>query len=90
MGERMRVEDQRRIFQRVKDTHIALSLAAVGHAGYEFREERIKFNVPVSRMMPMVSPRTAHIFSEAGGNFGEFARWMRDKHPLSRAVDRPV
>ncbi len=90
MGERMPVEKQRNVFQRVKDTHISLSLAAVSYAGYEFREERIKFNVPVSKMMPMVSPRTAHIFSDAGGAFGEFARWMRDNHPLSRVVNRPV
>jgi hypothetical protein len=90
MGERMPVEEQRNVFQRVKDTHISLSLAAVSHAGYEFREERIKFNVPLSQMMPMVSPRTAHIFSEAGGTFGELSRWMRDRHPLSRVVNRPV
>ena len=90
MGERMPVGDQRDIFNRVKDTHIGLSLAAVSHEGYEFREEPIKFGVPVSKMTPMVSPRTAHIFSDAGGHFGEFARWMRDKHPLSKVVNRPV
>jgi hypothetical protein len=90
MGERMPVEQQRNIFQRVKNTHISLALAAISHAGYEFREERIKFNVPVSKMMPMVSPRTAHIFADAGGAFGELSRWMRDNHPLSRVVNRPV
>lgn len=90
MGERMPVEEQRNVFRRVMDTHISLSLAAVSHAGYEFREERIKYNVPLSQMMPMVSPRTAHIFADAGGAFGELSRWMRDSHPLSRVVNRPV
>jgi hypothetical protein len=90
LGERMPVDEQRDIFGRVMNTHIALFLAAVSHAGYEFREERIKFGVPVSQMRPMVSPRTAHIFSDAGGQFGELARWMRDHHPLSKVVNRPV
>lgn len=90
MGERTPVQNQREIFDRIRDTNIALSLAAVGHAGYEFREERIKFGVPVSKMMPMISPRTAHIFCHQKGPFGELTCWMVERHPLSKVVNRPV
>jgi hypothetical protein len=69
------VLDQRDIFARIMDTNISLSLAAVDHSGFALREERIKFGVPISKMSPMVSPRTAHIFSELPGHFGDLARW---------------
>ena len=64
LGERTTVSEQREIFGRVMDTNISLSLAAVDHSGFAFREERIKFGVPISQMRPMMSPRTAHIFSD--------------------------
>ena len=98
LGERTKVLEQREIYALVKDTTIALSLAAIEHSGYAFREhsgyafrrERIKFGVPVSQVGPMMSPRTAHIFSDAQSQRGEFARWMVEKHPLSRVVNKPV
>jgi hypothetical protein len=90
LGERTPVVDQRDIYARVKDTKIALSLAAIDHAGYAFRFERIKFDVPVSQVGPMMSPRTAHIFSDSPNQRGEFARWMVEKHPLSKIVNKPV
>ena len=90
LGERTSVTDQRDIYARVKDTKIALSLAAVDHTGYSFRFERIKFDVPVSEVGPMMSPRTAHIFSGSPSQRGEFARWMVEKHPLSKIVNKPV
>ena len=43
LGERTTVAEQREIFGRVMDTNIALSLAAIDHSGFAFREERIKF-----------------------------------------------
>jgi len=90
LGERTPVEVQREIFGRVYESHVALSLAAVDHAGFSFREERIKFAVPISEMGPMVSPRTAHIFCELKSELGEMARWMIENHPSSRLVNRRV
>lgn len=90
LGERSKVEDQRAIYAMVKDTRIALALAAIDMAGYGFRLERIKFNVPVSQVGPMMSPRTAHIFSDLNTQRGEFARWMVEKHPMSKLVNKPV
>jgi Protein of unknown function (DUF2971) len=90
MGERTPVAQLREVFARIMETPIALSLLAVGHQGFSFREERIKFNVPVSKMNPMLSPRTARIFSEMPGTFGEFARAILEKHPMSRIVNRPT
>ncbi len=89
-GERMDVRVQREIYSRVKDTNIGLTLAAVDASGYAFRHERIKFNVPVSRIGPMMSPRTAHIFSNEQNVRAEFAHWMIDHHPLSKVVNKPI
>ena len=90
LGERTPIPDQIEILDLVKNTTIALSLAAIEHSGYAFRRERIKFNVPVSQVGPMMSPRTAHIFSDAVTQRGEFARWMVDNHPMSKIVNKPV
>lgn len=90
LGERTPVVEQREVFARVMDTNISLSLAAIGHSGFAFREERVKFAVPISQMGPMMSPRTAHIFSDLQSQRGEFARWMIEHHPLSKIVNRPT
>jgi hypothetical protein len=90
LGERTDVSVQREIYSRVKDTNISLTLAAVDASGYAFRHERIKFNVPASRMGPMMSPRTAHIFSNEQNVRAELARWMIDHHPLSKVVNKPI
>jgi hypothetical protein len=90
LGERTTVVEQREIYARVMDTDIGLLLAAIDHAGYAFRHERIKYNVPYSKTGPVMSPRTAHIFSELKSARGEFARWMVDNHPLSKIVNKPV
>jgi hypothetical protein len=90
MGERMSVSDQRQIYELIKDTNIGLLLAAIEHSGFAFRHERVKFNVPASQMQPMMSPRTAHIFNDGKSVRGEFAKWMVEKHPLSKIVNKPV
>jgi hypothetical protein len=90
MGERTPLEDQRSIYAGIMETPIALSLLAVDHQGFSFREEPIKFNLPFSKMMPMISPRTAHIFANLQGPFGELARALIEKHPMSKIVNRPV
>jgi hypothetical protein len=90
LGERTTVSEQREIYGQVMDTDIGLLLAAIDHVGYAFRHERIKYNVPYSKVGPVMSPRTAHIFSELNSARGEFARWMVDNHPLSKIVNKPV
>jgi hypothetical protein len=57
LGERTTVGEQREIFGRVMETNISLSLAAIDHSGFCFREERIKFGVPISKMGPMMSTK---------------------------------
>jgi hypothetical protein len=90
IGERTPLQDQRAIYAGIMETPIALSLLAVDHQGFAFREERIKFNVPFSKMMPMISPRTAHIFADMPGTFGELARALIEKHPMSKIVNLPT
>jgi hypothetical protein len=90
MGERMPVEVQREAFGHVHKTDIALSLAAIGHAGYAFRRETVKFGVPISKMSPVLTPRTAHIFCELDSQLGEFARALLQVHPLSKIVNKRI
>jgi len=90
LGERTTVEEQREIFARVRRTNIELSLAAVDLAGFAFREELIKHAVPISKMSPWVSPRTAPIFSDEKSPIGDIARALLDRHPLSKVVNRRV
>lgn len=90
MGERTPLKDQRAIYAGISETPIALSLLAVDHQGFSFREERIKFNLPFSKMMPMISPRTAHIFADMPGTFGELARQLIKQHPMSKIVNLPT
>ena len=90
LGERMPIATQREIWQLVKDTKISLSLAAISNRGYEFRKEQIKYNEPVSKMPPVISPRTAHVFSEMGGPIGDTARFLLKNHPLSDVVNRTL
>ena len=83
----MPVENQRDIYNMIKDTHIFLSLAAVSNWGFEFCNDKIKFDNPVSESSPMMSPRTAHIFTNQNGTFGEMARWMVENHSLSEMLN---
>lgn len=90
LGERMPVENQREIWNKVKNTKIELNLAAIANWGYEFRKEPIKYDLPVSEMSPVISPRTAHIFSDLENEFGEMARWMIKEHQLSGVTNHTL
>ncbi len=90
LGERMSIEGQREIYDRVKDTKIALAQAAIDLTGYGFRREIIKYPVPIAQMGPWMSPRTAHIFRDLTNQRGEFARAVIQVHPLSKIVNKPV
>ena len=85
LGERMPVGHQREIWNTVKDmSDVSLYLAAVSNWGYEFRSEFIKLP---GKGNPFVSPRTAHIFIDQQGIYGETARWLLHQHPLSDIVN---
>ena len=90
LGERTKISDQRAVFELVKETHIGLALAAVDHQGYGFRREVVKFPGPLSVSGPMISPRTAHIFSHLNNGFGQIARTLIEKHPMSKIVNNTV
>lgn len=90
LGERTSLAHQKEIWELVKQTNISLSLAAIGNWGYEFRQELIKCNEPYSKINPIMSPRTAHIFKDVPGNLGKMARWMIENHKLSKMVNKTV
>ena len=80
MGERMCVANQRSIWKMVKSRDISLHLDAISNWGYEFRKEAIKL---LGMASPIISPRTAHIFSEDDGTLGEMARFQLQRKDLA-------
>ena len=84
LGERMTVEHQRCIWEMVKDRDITLRLDAASNWGYEFRRENIK--IPGMKN-PIISPRTAHIFSEYTGTIGDVSRWQLRSNKLAEVVN---
>lgn len=83
LGERSSVLSQREVWGRLKDTNIAMSLAAISNCGFEFRWDHIKGNSPIGDGVPDMTPRTAHIFKDEVGSYGDFARFVIENHPLS-------
>jgi hypothetical protein len=91
LGERTAIIDQRKIYYLVKNTEIGLSLSAIDNNGYQFRRELIKLSGPQSKLLgPVISPRTAHIFSDLKTPLGDFARFMINRHPLSCIVNNTL
>jgi len=86
LGERCKLDDARKTYHKLKNTSVALKIAALANWNYEFREELIKLNVPISEMAPFISPYTADIFLDEKGMTGDLARWAKKKHPLSKVV----
>ena len=85
LGERMAVRNQREIWDLVKDMKdVSLYLDAVSNWGYEFRREPIKL---AGMKNPIFSPRTAHIFADQEGTYGEIAHHLLKKHPFSGMVN---
>ena len=84
LGERMPVRHQREIWNLVKDMpDVSLYLDAVSNWGYEFRIEPIK----LPGVGPIMSPRTAHIFTDQEGTYGEIAHFQIARHPLSEMMN---
>lgn len=88
LGERTSVENQRKIYKKVKNTNIGLWLSAIANWGFTFRPEIIKLDKPVSEFSPAISPRTAHIFLDEPGDLGEIARWHIENHKLAEFVNK--
>ena len=84
MGERMPVEHQRRIWETVKDRNLSLHLDAISNWGYGFRRENIKLP---GMKNPIISPRTAHIFTQNHGSIGDIARWQLKSNKLAQVVN---
>lgn len=82
LGERCSLDTARKTYRKLRDTNIALSIAALANWKYEFRYDPIKFNSPVGNSTPMISPLTAEIFENEKGITGELARWAIKDHPM--------
>ena len=80
IGERMCITNQRSIWKMVKSRDISLHLDAISNWDYEFRREMIR---PLGMPNPIISPRTAHIFSEEDGTLGEMARFQLQRKKLA-------
>ena len=84
MGERMTVDNQRRVWEMVKDQDVSLYLDAISNWGYDFRKEPIRI---AGMKNPIISPRTAHIFSQQKGTIGDLARWQLNSNELAQTVN---
>ena len=84
LGERMPILHQREVWEAVKDTNISLYLGAVSNWGYGFRKEPVKL---AGMESPIISPRTAHIFADQEGTYGDIARWLLKNHRLAEMVN---
>lgn len=82
LGERTSVENQRKVWEVIRNTNISLSLAAIANWGYKFRKEHARLGAN-----PVITPRTAHIFSHLPNALGDVARLLIEKHPLTKFVN---
>lgn len=79
MGERMCVANQRSIWKMVESRDVSLYLDAISNWDYAFRREAIKL---LGMANPIISPRTAHIFSGESGTLGELSRFQLQRDDL--------
>lgn len=82
LGERCTLDNARKTYNKLKNTNIALSIAAIANWKYDFRYENIKLNKPIGNSSPIISPLTAEIFANEKGTLGEIAKWMLENHPM--------
>lgn len=82
LGDRCSLDTARKVYHKLKQTNIALSVAALANWKYEFRYEPIKFNTPLANQTPMMSPLTAEIFVNEKGLTGQIAKWIMQNHPM--------
>ena len=85
LGERMGICQQREIWKLAEDMpNVSLYLDAIANWGYQFRSDPIRL---AGMESPLISPRTAHIFSDQEGSIGEVSRYQLEEHPLSNIVN---
>lgn len=82
LGERCSLEIAKKTYHKLKNTNIALSIAAIANWKYEFRYELVKLNEPIGSSSPIISPLTAEMFANEKGSLGEIARWTLKNHPM--------
>ncbi|WP_345753779.1 DUF2971 domain-containing protein [Klebsiella pneumoniae] len=87
LGERCKLDDAKKIYHKLKNTTVALKIAALANWNYEFRDEVIKKGFPVSEVPPCITPYTADIFINEKGVLGDSARWIKRNHPMSKIVN---
>ena len=88
LGERTPNDQLREIWELVKGMeHVSLYVDAVSNRGYEFRREPVKL---AGGKTPILSPRTAHAFTDLEGSLGDIARWLTENHPLSGMVNETL
>ena len=73
LGERTSTDDQREIVSLLAGGDIRLYLDAVSNWDYDLRREPILLGPGLG---PLISPRTAPIFSHLDSTHGEIARWQ--------------
>lgn len=83
LGERTSIEVIKKTFNKLKNTNIAIKIAAIDFWNYNFRYEIVKPPQPITGSAFFVTPRTAELFSDRGGAIGELVKWMKEKHPLA-------
>ncbi|MFG1600027.1 DUF2971 domain-containing protein [Klebsiella quasipneumoniae] len=84
-GERCPIEVQRNIYNKLKQTNIALDIAVLSNWGYEFQNELLKYNEPLGDSLPIISPITAPIFENEEGVIGD-----RAKNILAHDIRRDI
>lgn len=86
-GERTKLEHQKLIWEKIKNTNIELRLAALANNSFQFRYDIIKYNIPFPKMNPLINPRTAQIFLDEKGFLGEMAKIMFERHHMTEVAN---
>lgn len=83
LGERSSLDTVRKTLGKLKETNVEINLAAIDFWKYKFRYEPVKLNKPVRETAFLITPRTADLYLNAGGEIGKLAKWMKEEHPLA-------
>lgn len=87
LGERSSLDTVRKTLSKLKETNIEIKLAAIDFWKYKFRYEPVKFNRPISEAAFLITPRTADLYINAGGQIGKLAKWMKEEHPFAELAN---
>ena len=87
LGERTSTDDQREIVSLLAGGDIRLYLDAVSNWDYDLRREPILLGPGLG---PLISPRTAPIFSHLDSTHGEIARWQLKNSRFAHMTKDPL